>query len=386
MKLSRDSLLGLALIVVLLIVAVFAAVAQPREERLPALSTRSNDPEGARALVLWLRALEYAVDTSVSASFGVPSESEGGLIMMLEPSEPVSRADLRKLESTLEDTGGTLLIAADGIFGLAAFEHFGFSLTPFDALTVTVRPVAPLFTSPPLTQPVETQARFWLDGSRAHAPLLAAGDKPVAVAFPLGRARVILSTLPFAFANAGLKQPGHAELALNLIGSANARTVWFDEWHHGDRANAVVAEEILGPEAWLQRTPAGNALLYSAVVIFVALALRGQRFGRPVPLPRDLTRRAPLEYITALANLSRRAGHRAWAAREYSHRLKRQLGKRYRLDPTLRDPEFVARLALYRPELERAALTQLLERLGQASVSEAELIRLAGEVAGWMKE
>jgi len=114
MKFSRDSLLGLGLIVVLLIVAVFAAVAQPREERLPALSTRSNDPDGARALALWLRALEYAVDTSVSASFGVPSESEGGLIMMLEPSEPVSRADLRKLESTLEDTGGTLLIAAGG--------------------------------------------------------------------------------------------------------------------------------------------------------------------------------------------------------------------------------------------------------------------------------
>jgi hypothetical protein len=127
-------------------------------------------------------------------------------------------------------------------------------------------------------------------------------------------------------------------------------------------------------------------LLYVAAIVFVALVLRGRRFGRPVPLPKDITRRAPLEYITAIANLGRRAGHRAAVLRQYHHWLKRGLGQRYRLNPTLPDDEYVTQLAQFNPNLDTTALRNLLARLRWGKVSESEMIQLAAETAKWLKE
>ena len=127
-------------------------------------------------------------------------------------------------------------------------------------------------------------------------------------------------------------------------------------------------------------------MLYVALVIFIAVALQGRRFGRPVPLPKDTTRRAPLEYITAIANLKRRAGHRQAVLTQYHNRLKRGLGQRYRLNPTLPDDDYVSQLADLKPNLDAAALRTLLARLGQAKISESELVSVAAEVATWLKE
>jgi len=206
----------------------------------------------------------------------------------------------------------------------------------------------------------------------------------VVVSFALGKGRVILSAAPYAFSNAGLKEPGNPALVLNLILISPASgAVWFDEWHHGVRP---VDSQVVGPEDWLRRTPAGRALLYVAGVIFLAVLLRGRRFGRPVPLPGEITRRAPLEYISAIANLGRRAGHRRAVLQQYRQRLKRRLGQRYRLDPTLNDAEYAARLAEYNPGLDAEALRRLLARLQRPNVNESEMIQLAAEVAAWIKE
>ena len=140
-------------------------------------------------------------------------------------------------------------------------------------------------------------------------------------------------------------------------------------------------EAEIAANNWLQRTPAGRAILFVAAVIFIGLVLRGRAFGRPVPLAKDISRRAPLEYISGIANLSRRAGHRTAVLQDYRDRLKRELGHRYRLNPTLPDVEFVARLAEYNPNLDATALLKLLQRLSQPNVSESEMIELAAEAA-----
>jgi len=87
-----------------------------------------------------------------------------------------------------------------------------------------------------------------------------------------------------------------------------------------------------------------------------------------------------------MANLHRRAGQRRAALRHYHDQLKRRLGRRYRLDPGLRDGEYVARLAGLRPGLDAEALRALLKALAQPAVSEDALVRLAGQAADWMKE
>jgi hypothetical protein len=196
---------------------------------------------------------------------------------------------------------------------------------------------------------------------------------------------VFLCATAYPFSNQGLKEAGNPALVSNVLSfgkETGQLTVWFDEWHHGKgRQNAT---GIVGPVQWLRRTPAGQSLLYVAVVLFVALLLQGRRFGRPTPLPRDLNRRRPLEHITALANLNRRAGHRREILRHFHRQLKRQLGGRYRLDPTLPDDEWVRQLSRVRPELDQAALLHLLARLQQPTVTEAELVRLVRDASAWL--
>jgi hypothetical protein len=123
-------------------------------------------------------------------------------------------------------------------------------------------------------------------------------------------------------------------------------------------------------------------LLFTGL-LFAALVLRGRHFGPALPLPAGANRRAPLEHLTATAQLSRRAGHRRAALKQYRHWLKRDLGQRYRLDPGLADDDFVARLAGYNPALDAAGLRSLLARLDQPDPSEADLVALAAEAARW---
>ncbi len=223
----------------------------------------------------------------------------------------------------------------------------------------------------------------YLDSQRADfATLLAAGPYPVLVLLRQGNGRVILCAATNPFSNTGLKQAGNAELVLNLLaGIPQGGLVWFDEWHHGVRSESI---EISGPDSWLRYTPAGHSLLFAAGVVFLALLLRGQIFGRPISLARDTQRRSPLEYITAIANLNRQAGRRRHVLRQYYQQIKRHFGRRYHIDPTLPDEQFVAELSRYHPNLDQNALSVLLRRLQEMNINEQEMIRLAGEVSDWL--
>lgn len=382
MKLSRESWLAIGLVVVLAVITALAAAQQTQAAELPPLSSASTAPDGARALWMWLDDLHYAVRDEVAPFFSIPEDAR--LVLMLEPYPGVTSAEWGTIDKWVQD-GGTLVVAGDRFGAALATQHYTFTLAYLGSPVPALAAQTPLLASPPLTGAASAQTLAYFETERSDfVAHLAAPSGPVVVSFALGKGRVILSAAPYAFSNAGLKEPGNPALVLNLILISPASgSIWFDEWHHGVRPGAA---QVVGPEDWLRRTPAGRALLYAAGVIFLAVLLRGRRFGRPVPLPGEIARRAPLEYITAIANLGRRAGHRQAVLRQYHQHLKRHLGQRYRLDPTLRDPDYVARLAEYRPGLDAGALQRLLARLQRPNVSESEMIQLAAEVASWTKE
>jgi hypothetical protein len=91
-----------------------------------------------------------------------------------------------------------------------------------------------------------------------------------------------------------------------------------------------------------------------------------------------------LEYITAIANLNRRAGHRTAVLKHYHQQIKRQLGQRYRIDPTQSDEDYVIELSQARPDLDSEALSSLLKRLQKPKVSEREMVQLAHQAAKWL--
>ena len=395
-KLSRDSWLAIGLLVVLASVTVLAGISQAKEQkRAPPLASFSSSPNGAKALWLWLDELGYSVSNEVDTEFR-PSK-DISVLLVLEPLIEISTAEWQTIDAWVED-GGTLVLVGDYWPTSRALRHYDFALgipsfhRTYSELEVTpLTAQTPLLASPPLTFPVRAKLQAHLSYHpedktqvRDFVAHLTDNDGLVMVSFEEGDGRVILCTAPFVFSNAGLKEEGNPALVLNVVLATNREgVILFDEWHHGLQPKS---SQVVGPADWLRYTPAGRSLLYVALVTFVALVLHGRHFGRPVPLPKEIARRAPLEYITAIANLKRQAGHRTAVMRYYHHQLKRKLGKRYRLDPTLPDDEYMARLAELNPVLDADALRSLLRRLRQDEVSESGMVQLATEVAEWLKE
>jgi hypothetical protein len=379
MRLSHDSWLAIGLVALLSVITVAAAYQQNKSQTIPYLAT-SAAPDGTLALKLWLTDLGYSPLEEAQSVFEPPQDVK--LILVLEPLLTISDNEWKSLDQWVEN-GGTLILAGDGMPSLYAFDHFKFSLKYLDVQADSLSAAAPILLSPPQTDLAPVASDLYFSSTQTDfVPLLAANGHPIVVSFEKGKGRVILSTTAYPFSNKGLKQDATATLALNLVSlSAQKGRVWFDDWHHGIQSAAIV-----GPEQWLRRTPAGHALLFVFATIFLALILQGRGFGRPIPLQHEIKRRGPLEHVTAVANLNRKAGHRADVLRQYHQWVKRHLGGRYRLDPSLPDTEYVAQLAKYNPALEKEKLISLLQRLAHPNVSEAEMVKLAEEASKWISE
>jgi nucleotide-binding universal stress UspA family protein len=378
---KRDHLLIIGLILLLGVVTAATAAQQTQREVAPPLASDSSAPEGGRALFLWLEAMGYRVSDQVQQTFAIPEEAR--LVLMLEPTVNPEPTEWEILDSWVEE-GGQLVVVGHRVGALLAAKHFGFDLLLMSEATQPLTPQTPLFRSPPQIEPAAVQSQAYFRSERDDfVTHLAIERGPVLVSFERGRGRVVLCAASFPFSNGGLKEPGNPSLVLNLVVGSRSGLIWFDEWHHGRRP---VTAEVIGLGNWLRRTPGGRSLLYVASVTFLAIVLSGRRFGRPVPLPRQTQRRPPLEFISAMANLARRAGHRNALQRHYHNGLKRALGQRYRLNPAISDAAFVSQLARFRPDLDTQSLADLLARLRRRNLSERDMVQCAAEVADWQKE
>jgi hypothetical protein len=381
-RLSRDTWLTLGILAVLVIITAFSAVRQAQSQQLPSFTSYSSAPDGVRGLNLWLEALAYNVRNTTYEDFRLPADV--GLVFILEPSTGLTNQHLTLLDEWVED-GGTLVLAGDRSNTLLAARHYEFELSFLNQLRQTLPQQSPLFQSPPLDGTVygPTNA-FWRTERTDFVTHQAIGSRPVVVSFELGDGRVFLSATPYPFSNLGMKESGNPEMVLNMVSTADqALDIWFDEWHHGIRAESTT---INGPGEWLRYSPVGQSLIYVVGVLFLAIVLNGRHFGRPQKLASEINRRTPLEYITAIANLNRRARHRENTMAQYRQWLKRDLGRRYRLDPTLPDASYVNQLGEYRPDLDQGALLNLLSRLSKRKPSEEEMITAAMETAEWLEE
>jgi hypothetical protein len=383
MKPGRETILGASLLAGLTILMIAVALNQ-KAGQMPSLASTSSAPDGALALKLWTEKLGYQVDEEMPSEFEVPAGT--GLVFILEPG-PMTADDLESLDEWVQ-AGGTLIAAGEfrGMYDLARHYDFSFQIAP--STLEGVLPQTPLLASPLLDRPAALNAEVGFRTTRRDFVTLVAGDgMPLIVLVDSGAGRIVLCSTAYPFSNQGLKLEGNPELVLNLMAAAvtdppgERGRIWFDEWHHGLRGSP----EVLGPGRWLRYTPGGHALLFAVLVVFLALILQGGLFGRPVPLARETRRRGPLEYLTAIANLNRRAGHRRAVLEQYRQQVKRTLGRRYRLDPGLPDEEFVARLARYNPNLKAASLLSLLRRLAAPKPGEAEMVKLAEEAASWLE-
>jgi hypothetical protein len=377
-NLSRDTKFAIGILITLMLVTVFAALQRETQQQYAPLSSLSSAPDGALALKLWVKELQYDVNEQVLTNFIPPKDAS--ILLMLEPILP-TESELRALDDWVE-AGGTLIAIGEQYSMYSLADHYQFALNYISDQNSAPANETPLFDSPSAVDLKNAEVIASFDPERDDFVVLVAHKgQPVVVSFEQGEGRVILGTLRESFTNAGLKKVGNPELVLNILALAQVKgAIWFDEWHHGLRSG----DQILGPGQFLRRTPVGRSLLFVAFAVFIVFFIQGRGFGRPVPLPQEIRRRGALEHVTGIANLSRRAAHRSAVMMHYHQQIKRKLGQRYRLDPGMDDKEYVAALAGYNSALNKDELLDLLKRLKRKDVSEAEMVYLAAEASKWI--
>jgi len=336
-------------IALLALVAIAASRGNSRASDLPPLSGYSTQPDGAKALALWLDELGYAVDPLQYRRFELDRDMDA--LFTLAPTEEFSDDEAAEVRRYVE-AGGTLLVAADE--PIALFDTFGLDFS-FGASASDATPLQPVFRTLPLDRAlVETDAQLWPDDA-VWAPILGADDAIIAAEATFGSGRVIALSATFPLSNDGIGQADNAALALHaLSGLPRGSTVVFNEYHHGLTEHGTLMQQIRS-EPW------GWAILYTSLILFVYLALSGRRFGRAIPPAWQGARRSSGEYVTTMGSMLRRGRHSAWLRDHYLAQTKRSLGTRFGVRANQPAAEFVAELALRRPQA--AALAEPLERL-----------------------
>lgn len=140
----------------------------------------------------------------------------------------------------------------------------------------------------------------------------------------LGEGRVVMLTSAAPLSNGRAGDDPLAVLAVRaaLAHTAPDDTVFFAEYHQGIRGSLTRAQAV---RSFFLDSPGGRALLHLIAVAFLILACVGLRFGAPMPrvAPPDRERRSPLEHVSALGDLYRKAGATRTAALRLLSRLAR---------------------------------------------------------------
>jgi hypothetical protein len=377
MRNPRNWLVGSALAFLFVLMVWLAAENLRRQDErlLPALATFSSQPSGARALRLWLDALGYPIVNRNPQQYEIPRETR--LLCIFQPRDSFTPEELETLDAWVS-AGGHLLFVTDQPFYFtnALLEHFEIEILTADESTVSSN-------FPTVTSRAQLAQSHYLKMSHAgFQNILSNGDGAVAMWFAHGEGQVLVTTLTDSFSNAGLQVQDNPRLVLSLIEyasdfSAPAETpIWFDEFHHGEppRNSKGLTESLYG-------TAPGKAFLLAVAILLVALWLSGKPLGRPFPLPNTAEVRAPKEYVSAIANLFRRANQTATIAQHYLQSLKRNYSQRYRIPADLPTDDWLRAVESTCPDADIPTLRKIIHNLQNPRINPNDLLKLAHQVS-----
>jgi hypothetical protein len=330
---------------------------RPSETPLPTGSSYSTAPDGAQALFAW--ATELGAPTRrLAGEPWVPDDARRGVLLVIQPDEPIGRAD-RAAYDTVPRAGGTLVLAGDS-----------FLLRPFASTLGVDIESTPIVGSATVaetgaTVAVSARARARADGAQ---PLLVApnGDW-LALRKPYLNGSVVVFATPYPLTTEGLREPELARLVYRSVVEPGLRPgLAFDEAHHlaPDQALATAAEPASAPALIFGSTP-GKALVYAVLVLFGYLLLGGRRLGPPLP-PAGSARlhRTLFEQVQTLAGLYRRGRQLAHVRDQYLDHYTRLA--RLRPVPEARRAEVEAALGRVRRAGSDRELLEAVQRADQA--------------------
>ncbi|NEC48144.1 DUF4350 domain-containing protein [Actinospica acidiphila] len=363
---------GVALAVVLLVVAAVAIAVVRSDARHGRLDPRSADPLGSRAVAELLA--DRGVDTRVVTTLAEAADAAGpDTTLLVAVPDLLTPRQQTRLHAATEDSGGRTVLVASGIASVERLAP-GVMADPANSLDSTLEPDCGL--------PAAVRAGSADTGGIRYSSAHPDADECyrshrlatlLRVPAASGTGDTVLLGAPDILYNDRLNEHGNASLALQLLGS-RPHLVWY--LPSPDDASAVTEDE----QSFFDLLPSG--WLWGTLQLFVAAALaalwRARRLGPLVPERLPVAIRAS-ETVEGRARLYRKADARDRAA------LALRSATRIRLAPLVGVPGTQA----HSPEALLPALSARLDGdgpsphtllFGPPPGDDAALIRLADQL------
>ncbi|MFF8542839.1 DUF4350 domain-containing protein [Streptomyces werraensis] len=363
---------GVALALVLLVVAAVAIAVVRSDARHGRLDPRSAAPSGSRAVAELLA--DRGVDTRVVTTLAEAADAAGpDTTLLVAVPDLLTPRQQTRLRTATEDSGGRTVLVASGV---ASVERLvpGVMADPANSLDSTLEPDCDL--------PAAVRAGSADTGGIRYSSAHPDADECyrshrlatlLRVPAPSGSGDTVLLGAPDILLNDRLEEHGNASLALQLLGSRPHLV-----WYLPTPADATAGTE--DEKSFFDLLPSG--WLWGTLQLFVAAALaalwRARRLGPLVPEKLPVAIRAS-ETVEGRARLYRKADARDRAA------LALRSATRVRLAPLVGVPGTQA----HAPEALLPALSARLDGdgpsphtllFGPPPGDDAALIRLADQL------
>ncbi len=377
MKIERSDrrLLIWAGVFMLLVVLALTFLSQDEEESgIP--STYSAQRSGAKAAFLLLQQSGYKVQRWEQPPSNLPADLQSDpshTVLVLASPFRAPTSDEKNALRTFVDRGGKVLIT-----GATASLYLSQAETEMEPARLPIAKEYQPQLLTPLTRGGSIQmspGAYWKGPATTSLAHYSDGDRPIVVSYKAGMGEVIWWAASTPLTNAAIAKSGNMALLLNSLGNAGDVQIYWDEYFHGEQSSLI--RYVGDPPllfGWLQ-----------TLLVFLVLIFTFSRRNGPIhPLPQP-SRLSPLEFISTLGKLYRRANaihsalaipyarFRAQAARQLGINqdvpaadLARALKNRLRYkDDSLAELLQQIENALHNPELREAQALELVQQLNR---------------------
>jgi len=373
MKIERSDrrLLIWAGVFMLLVILSLTFLSQDEEESgVP--STYSAQRSGAKAAFLLLQQSGYKVQRWEQSPADLPADPAHTVLVLASPFRAPTSDEKNALQTYLDRGGKILATGRNASIYLPKAETEN-ELVP--------SPVAKEY-QPQLLTPLTrggaiqmSPTAYWKGPATSSLAHYADGDRPIVVSYKAGLGEVIWWGASTPLTNAAIAKQGNMALLLNSVGAPGEVQIYWDEYFHGEQSSLI---------GYAGDPPLKFGLLQT-LLVFLALIFTFSRRNGPIhPLPQP-SRLSPLEFVSTLGKLYRRANavhsalaipyarFRAQAARQLGINqdvpaadLARALKNRLRYkDDSLAGLLQQIESALHDPELREAQALELSQQLNR---------------------
>ena len=280
------------------------------------------------------------------------------------------------------NTGGTLIVAGENQALSQLYSAFGLELRALKTkLWHSQRiPEEQLFPQHPVDEVYTGTDSTIAPSEREVAVLYGRENDAVIVTLRDGEGRAFFIASDKLFRQYRLLDSGNAMFLYNLMSTLPHKA------RIGLAVERYYTIETKPPNpfaALLFRTPGGLAALFICLTLFVFIALRGRRFGKPLDAQEKI-RRLSSEYVHAMTALYQKGNTRPEILRHIRNRFKTDLGVRWRVNPNLDTSTFLEELAQRGVVDEAGELTNLMTDLQPSGyISESQLLDIAKRVEAY---